>query len=100
STGAQIMPPVMGAAVFIMASMTGIDYFAIVISAVFPALIYYIFLSLSSQFRAMKTNIPLQEKPKKGEFKASLKSGGYLLIPLIVMTYILYIGVPITTAGL
>src|SRR5690625_256094 len=100
STGAQIMPPVMGAAIFIMASMTGIDYFAIVISAVFPALIYYIYLSFSSQFRAMKTNIPLQEKPQKGELKESLRSGGYLLIPLIIMTYLLYKGMPITTAGL
>lgn len=100
STGAQIMPPVMGAAVFIMANITGIDYFAIVIAALFPALIYYIFLSVSSQFRAMKMDIPLQEKPEKGELLRSMKSGGYLLLPLLMLIYVLYIGIPITTAGL
>lgn len=100
STGAQITPPVMGAAVFIMANITGIDYFSIVIAAAFPAMIYYLFLSASSQFRAMKINIPLQKKPKKGELKQSIKTGGYLLIPLFFLIYVLYIGTSITTAGL
>src|SRR5699024_758163 len=59
STGVQIMPPVMGVAAFIMANTTGIPYSKIIAIALLPALLYFIYLSISLQIKAVKQDFSL-----------------------------------------
>ena len=66
STGGQIMPPVMGAAAFVMAEFTGIPYITICLYAMIPALLYYFALFMSIHFEAGKMGlkgIPREELP-------------------------------------
>jgi TRAP transporter 4TM/12TM fusion protein len=66
STGGQIMPPVMGAAAFVMAEYTGIPYIQICIHAAIPALLYYFALFMAIHFEASRTGllgVPKEERP-------------------------------------
>lgn len=83
STGGQIMPPVMGAAAFIMADFTGLSYLSIVIAATIPAMLYYFAVGTMVHLEASKLGlkgIPKEQLPKFGNI---MKSEGYLLIPLV-----------------
>lgn len=83
STGGQIMPPVMGAAAFIMAEFTGIPYLNIVVAAAIPATLYYFAVGTMVHLEACKLGLkglPKEELPKLGKI---MKSDGYLLIPLV-----------------
>ncbi|HLS53446.1 MAG TPA: TRAP transporter permease, partial [Tissierellaceae bacterium] len=83
STGGQIMPPVMGAAAFIMADFTGLSYLSIIIAAAIPAILYYFAVGTMVHLEASKLGLkglPKEQLPKLGE---TLKKEGYLLIPLI-----------------
>ncbi|MBW1774289.1 MAG: TRAP transporter permease, partial [Deltaproteobacteria bacterium] len=89
STGGQIMPPIMGAAVFIMADIVGIPYVQILFAAAIPASLYFISLLLVIHFRAVKTGIgglPRSELPKLSEV---LKARGHLAFPPLVLVFIL-----------
>ena len=89
STGGQIMPPVMGAAAFIMAEFTGISYLNIVICAAIPAILYYFAVGVMVHLEASKLGlqgIPKEQLPKMGKI---LRSEGYLLIPLITIIVLL-----------
>lgn len=89
STGGQIMPPVMGAAAFIMADFTGIPYVNIVRAAIIPAVLYYFAVGTMVHFEACKLGIkgvPKDQLPKLG---AIFKESGYLVIPLIIIIYML-----------
>ena len=59
STGGQLMPPVMGAAAFLMSDMTGISYFEIAKAALLPAILYYIVLFSVVHLESIKRNIPI-----------------------------------------
>lgn len=92
STGGQIMPPVMGAAAFLMAEFVGVPYLDVVKAAVIPALLYYSGIWIGVHFEAKKNGlkgIPRNQLPK---FKELLKSRGHLAIPLIVIVYLLVAG--------
>lgn len=83
STGGQILPPVMGAAAFIMSEFTGIPYIRIVGSAVVPALLYYLGVMIMVHLQASKQGllgIPKEELP---DFKSTMLNGFHLLLPLI-----------------
>lgn len=90
STGGQIMPPVMGAAAFIMAEFTRIPYLHIVAAAAIPAVLYYFAVGTMVHLEACKLGLkglPREELPKLGRL---LKSDGYLLIPLIaIITFLI-----------
>jgi TRAP transporter 4TM/12TM fusion protein len=89
STGGQIMPPVMGAAAFIMADFTGLKYIDIVKAAIIPAVLYYVAVGTMVHLEACKLGlkgIPRDELPKLS--KIFLESG-YLVIPLIVIIVML-----------
>lgn len=89
SVGGQLLPPVMGAAAFIMAEMLGIKYGVIVISAAIPAFLYYLGIIVQVQLRASKNNlvgIPKEELPK---LKEVMRSRGHLLLPIIFLLYML-----------
>ncbi|MBF4693098.1 TRAP transporter permease [Fusibacter ferrireducens] len=89
SVGGQLLPPIMGAAAFIMAEMLGVKYSIIVVSAAIPALLYYLGIIVQVQLRASKNNlvgIPKEELPK---VKEVMKARGHLLIPIIFLLYML-----------
>src|SRR5699024_9036478 len=100
STGGQIMPPVMGVAAFIMANTTGIPYSKIIAIALLPALLYFIYLSISLQIKAVKQDFSLPKKEEKGTVIHSLKKDGYLLFSLVVLIASLAKGVPVALSAL
>jgi TRAP transporter 4TM/12TM fusion protein len=92
STGGQIMPPVMGAAAFVMAEFTGIPYITICLYAMIPALLYYLALFMSIHFMAGKMGlkgIPRKELPR---LKNVLATRGHMFIPLIIIVYMMTAG--------
>jgi TRAP transporter 4TM/12TM fusion protein len=92
STGGQIMPPVMGAAAFVMAEFTGIPYITICLYAMIPALLYYFALFMSIHFMAGKMGlkgIPREELPR---LKNVLAARGHMFIPLGIIVYMMIKG--------
>ena len=87
STGGQIMPPIMGAAAFLMADYIGMPYSKIVVLAILPAVLYFSGIFIAVHLEAKKEGlrgIPKEELPK---FIPLLKRS-YLLLPLIVLIYL------------
>ncbi len=92
STGGQLMPPVMGAAAFLMAEFVGVPYIDIVKAAVLPAVLYFTGVWLGVHFEAKRKNLkgmPREELPK---VSVILKERGHLALPLIVIVYLLVSG--------
>ena len=84
STGGQIMPPIMGAAAFLMADIIGVPYSDILVRAVFPAVLYFTGIFIAVHLEAKKyglTGIPAEKLPK---FSKLLKKI-YLLAPLVLL---------------
>ncbi|MDR0648236.1 MAG: TRAP transporter permease [Synergistaceae bacterium] len=89
SVGGQLLPPVMGAAAFIMAENLGIRYSVIIVHAAIPALLYYLGIIIQVQLRAGKESLlglPRNQLPIVGKV---LKEKGHLLIPITVLLYFL-----------
>mgnify|MGYP003871790415 CR=1 FL=1 len=87
STGGQIMPPVMGAAAFVIAEFTGISYIDICKHALVPALLYYLALFMAIHFEASRSGlmgIPRQERPR---LQRVLVEKGHLFVPILVIVY-------------
>jgi TRAP transporter 4TM/12TM fusion protein len=90
STGGQLMPPVMGAAAFIMAELLGIAYSEIVIAAVVPALLYYGALFIQADLEAAKHGIAAVPRSKMVPIKRVLTEGWYFPIPFAVIVFGLF----------
>lgn len=92
STGGQIMPPIMGAAAFLMAEITGIPYSTIIIAAIVPAFLYFagifIVVHLEAQRYDLK-GLPADEIPR---FSHLMMNYWYLLIPLVVLVTMMMTG--------
>lgn len=91
STGGQLMPPIMGAGAFIMASYTGISYGTIVSVSVVPALLYFLSVGFIVRIEAMKHGIGT-EQAKPADRKKMLAGALNFILPLGVMTYLLVSG--------
>lgn len=92
STGGQIMPPIMGAAAFIMAQFLGVGYVEIAKAAVIPAMLYYLAVGFMVHMEAKRLGlkgIPKERLPKPLRV---LRQGGYLLVPIFVLIYLLLQG--------
>lgn len=92
STGGQLMPPVMGAAAFLMAEFVGVPYIEVVKAATIPAILYFTGIWIGVHFEAKKNNlkgIPRDQLPKAAEL---FKERGHLAIPLIAIIYLLVSG--------
>lgn len=87
STGGQIMPPIMGAAAFLMAEMTGVPYSNIVIAAILPATLYFTGIFLMVHFEAKKLGLNGLSKDEIPGFFSLMITRGYLLLPLFVLVY-------------
>ncbi len=89
STGGQIMPPIMGAAAFLMAEMTNTPYSTIAVTAILPAVLYFAGIFLMVHFEAKKVGLvglPKEELPNF--FKLFLRKG-YLFLPIIVLVVLM-----------
>jgi TRAP transporter 4TM/12TM fusion protein len=100
STGGQIMPPVMGAASFVMAEFLGIPYWHVMVAAAIPAIFYYVALFAAIHFNASRAGLrglPRDELPRLGDV---LWSQGHLLAPVVVIFLLLLEGFTATYAAL
>jgi TRAP transporter 4TM/12TM fusion protein len=100
STGGQIMPPIMGAAAFVMAEFLSVSYGQIVIWALIPAVLYYVACFAAVHFEAKRHGImgvPRSELPKLG---ATLRERGHLFIPVLTILTVLYSGYSAPLAAL
>ena len=91
-TGGQLMPPVMGAAAFLMAEFVGVPYFDVVKAAVIPAMLYYIGVWLGVHYEAKKFGLKGTPRDQLPKFKDLFLEKGHLAIPLIVIIYLLVSG--------
>jgi TRAP transporter 4TM/12TM fusion protein len=89
SVNGQIMPPVMGAAAFVMASFIGVTYFEVVKHAFLPAIISYIALFYISHLEALKLGLKGMKDSDVPNLKKTFLSGLHFLIPIFVLIYML-----------
>ncbi|MPM37384.1 hypothetical protein SDC9_83998 [bioreactor metagenome] len=88
SSGGQLMPPVMGAAAFIMADYLG-SYQEVLIAAIIPAILFYIVLFMMIDLEALRKNLHGQPKEELPSFMEELKKGWLLLLPLVLLVVLL-----------
>ena len=100
STGGQLMPPIMGAAAFIMAEVTGIPYTQIALAAVAPAILYFLSIFFQIDFYAQKVGLTGLSKSELPDLKTSAKKYGHTMIPLATLVYFMAIGNSLMFAGL
>jgi TRAP transporter 4TM/12TM fusion protein len=100
STGGQIMPPVMGAAAFVMAEFLGMPYSRVMLAALIPALFYYGALFAAIHLNAVRsglTGIPRDELPRLGSL---MRREGHLVVPVFVILGLLLVGYSATYAAI
>ena len=100
STGGQIMPPIMGAAAFVMAEFLGVSYTKVMIAAAIPAIFYYGALFAAIHLNAVRTGlrgIPKHELPLLGQI---IVRQGHLFLPVVVLLVLLVYGFTPTYAAI
>jgi TRAP transporter 4TM/12TM fusion protein len=97
-TGGQIMPPVMGAGVFIMSEVTGISYFEIIKAAAIPAMLYYVGLMAMVHFLALRYGMRPVSRSELPSWKPVLRHA-YFAIPFALIVYLLAQGYSPTGAA-
>lgn len=85
STGGQIMPPIMGAAAFILAEMTGISYGTVCVAAAIPAFLYYISVFIMVDVEALKHDLHGMDEKDIPLLIPVLKRSAKLIIPVVVL---------------
>ncbi|MCM3568456.1 TRAP transporter permease [Neobacillus mesonae] len=98
STGGQLMPPIMGAAAFLMAEMLGVPYVKIIYAALIPALLYYISVFVYVHLKASKDQLGLMDEALEEE-KEKLKDRIHLLLPLVILIILIFSGSTLSTAA-
>ena len=87
STGGQIMPPIMGAAAFVMAEFLAVSYFQVTVWAWIPALLFYVALFFAVHFEAKRVGlhgVPKSECPRLGKV---MRERGHLFIPILIVLF-------------
>ena len=100
STGGQIMPPIMGAAAFVMAEFLAVSYGQVVIWAVIPAILYYVACFAAVHFEAKRrglVGLPRSELPRLGTV---MRERGHLFIPVVTILVVMYSGYSAPLAAL
>ncbi len=85
STGGQIMPPIMGAAAFLMTEYTGLPYAQIAIAAILPAVLYFTGIFMMIHFEAKKLGLKGLPKESIPNFFKLVLTKGYLLLPVVAL---------------
>ena len=91
STNGQIMPPIMGAAAFIIAELIGISYFDVVVAAFIPAIISYIGLLYISHLEALKLDLKGMARDKIQRFNAVFFTGVHFIVPIALLVFLLMV---------
>ena len=91
STGGQIMPPIMGAAAFLMAEYVGVPYSSIIVRAILPAILYFTGIFIAVHLEAKKLGLKGIDKEKLPVLKKLLRRV-YLLLPLVILVYLVSSG--------
>jgi len=99
STGGQLMPPLMGVGAFVMAELLGVQYLKIALSAVIPALLFYISLYFLIDFMARRQGIGSFEFAE-GEGRRKLLPMAHLAVPLLAVVFFIVRGYSPTMAAL
>ncbi len=89
SSGGQLVPPVMGAAAFVISEMTGESYLKICVAAIIPSVLYYTGLFTAVHMEARRANLSGLSDEEVPKFWGTLKSQGYLAISALVLVYFL-----------
>lgn len=92
STGGQLMPPIMGAAAFLMAEFTGLPYSKIILAAVIPALLYYFGVWTGVHLEARRLGLRGMNRDELPKIKEILLDRGHLFLPLVAIVYLLVTG--------
>ncbi len=92
STGGQIMPPIMGAAAFLMSEITGISYVSIAVAAILPAVLYFTGIFMMIHFEAKKLGLKGLPKESIPNFFKLILRKGYLFLPIIVLVALMSAG--------
>jgi TRAP transporter 4TM/12TM fusion protein len=97
STGGQLMPPVMGAAAFVMSAFSGIPYRTIIYYAFFPAVLFFVCIFVTVHLEAKRLNLPGMEP--ETTIRDTVKSYGHMILPIAVLVYMLVAGYTPRLAG-
>lgn len=100
ATGGQLMPPIMGAAAFVMAETTNISYAHIALAAAIPAFFYYFGIFCQVDFYAQKNGLKGQSRDQLPDIKTSMKKYLHMMFPLCLLVYYIAAGKSIMMAGL
>ena len=92
SVGGQILPPIMGAAAFIMAENLNVAYTKIIMAGIIPALLFYVGILLQVHFRAAKRGLQGLPKSELPSLKEVIAERGHLIIPMLTLLYLLFSG--------
>ena len=92
STGGQIMPPIMGAAAFLMAEMTDTPYATIALTAILPALLYFSGIFMMIHLEAKKLGLKGLPKESIPKFWGLLFKKGYLFLPIVTLVILMGMG--------
>ena len=90
STGGQIMPPIMGAAAFLMAEILELEYTEIILAALVPAALYYVAVFVQADLEAAKHGIAPLPKDRIPPFLRVMKEGWFFVVPYAVLIYTLF----------
>ncbi|HEC91999.1 MAG TPA: TRAP transporter fused permease subunit, partial [Candidatus Atribacteria bacterium] len=99
STGGQFMPPIMGAAAFIIAEMLGIPYIKVCLAAAIPAILYFFSLFYMVHIEAIKQGLKGIPKNQLPSFKREVFSRGHLILPAIILVVLMVYGYSPMKAG-
>ncbi|MBM4330587.1 MAG: TRAP transporter permease [Deltaproteobacteria bacterium] len=99
SMGAQIMPPVMGGSIFIMMEILGVPYWDICVAAFPMAILFFIGLFIAVDYEAIRLNLIGFSRKDLPSFFPTLRSGWYLMLPILTLVYMLVKGVTPQRAG-
>ncbi|MFH1489830.1 MAG: TRAP transporter fused permease subunit [Pseudomonadota bacterium] len=101
SSGASILPPIMGTAAFLMVDIAGIPYIEIIVAAAVPAVIYYIGIMLQVHYRSIIKDLrPIAEEEQREKPWAVLKENFHYLIPIVVLIWLIERRLNPTVVGL
>ena len=100
STGGQLMPPIMGAAAFVMAEFLGVSYLSVATFALLPAVLYYVAVFMAVHFEAKRIGLVGLPRADLPRLKAVLVERGHLFLPLAVIIGVLLSGKSAALAAL
>ncbi len=100
SMGGNLMPPVMGAAAFVMADFLAVDYLQVVVAAIIPAVLYFFGVGTMVHYEALRRGLQRLPRSQLPRLWPTFVKGWYLLLPVVVLMYFLTTGWSVTFSGL